>query len=117
DATLKSILGFEETEIPDRVDDWKARAHPDDAAVMTRALASISDDTDMYEAEHRMVHKDGSLRWFLSRGSVMRRKDGTPYRMIGTSLDITERKRSAELFRLALDTVTAGTLTSGTSGR
>jgi PAS domain S-box-containing protein len=117
DATLKSILGFEETEIPDRVDDWKARAHPDDAAVMTRALASISDDTDMYEAEHRMVHKDGSLRWFLSRGSVMRRKDGTPYRMIGTSLDITERKRSAELFRLALETVTTGMLMIDRTGR
>ena len=30
--------------------------------------------TDVYEIEHRMLHKDGSVRWFLSRGSVMQRR-------------------------------------------
>ena len=111
DATIKALLGFTEAEISNRVEDWSARIHPDDAkAVMTQARASIPGDTDVLEAEHRMVHKDGSLRWFLSHGSVVRGADGTPYRTVGTSVDITERKRSADQFRLALEAATTGML-------
>ncbi|MGH9146429.1 MAG: sensor histidine kinase, partial [Vicinamibacterales bacterium] len=46
-----------------------------------------------YEVEHRMLHRDGSVRWFLARGSVVR-QDGRPVRIIGTDTDITERKKS-----------------------
>ena len=46
-----------------------------------------------------MTHKDGSVRWFLSRGSLLRRADGTPHRMVGTKVDITERKRAEEAMR------------------
>jgi two-component system sensor histidine kinase UhpB len=43
-----------------------------------------------------MLHKNGNLRWFRTRGSVMRRVDGTPYRLVGTCSDITERRRAQE---------------------
>ena len=46
-----------------------------------------------------MIHTDGSVRWFLSRGSLVRRADGTPHRMVGTKVDITERKRAEEAIR------------------
>jgi two-component system sensor histidine kinase UhpB len=46
--------------------------------------------------EHRMVHRDGSVRWFLARGVVSERRQGRPVRMTGTDTDITERKRTAE---------------------
>jgi PAS domain S-box-containing protein len=118
DATIKAILGFEDTDIPNRLEDWRARSHPDDAkAVMTKAPACIPPATDMLEAEHRMLHKDGTLRWFLSHGSVMRRADGKPYRIVGTSVDITERKRSADQFRLALEAATTGMLMINRQGR
>ena len=55
--------------------------------------------TDEYDAEHRMVHKDGSVRWFLSRGSLVRHGNGTPHRFVGTKVDITERKRAEEAIR------------------
>ena len=116
DATLKAILGFEDGQLPNRVEDWRERLHPDDAEVMTQSHSSIPGDTDVYETEHRMLHKDGSLRWFLSHGSVMRRADGTPYRMVGTSVDITERKRSADQFRLALEATTTGMLMVSRTG-
>ena len=51
---------------------------------MTEAQACIDGAIDGYEVAHRMVHKDGSVRWFLSRGSLVRRADGTPHRMVGT---------------------------------
>jgi two-component system sensor histidine kinase UhpB len=52
----------------------------------------LNGEADTYEVEHRMLHKDGSVRWFLSRGSVVKRADGTPGSLIGTDVDVTERK-------------------------
>jgi PAS domain-containing protein len=40
--------------------------------------------------EHRMVQKDGTIRWFLSRGVAVRDDQDKPYRLIGCSVDITE---------------------------
>jgi PAS domain S-box-containing protein len=93
DPTLKSILGFEDAEITTRADDWGSRVHPLDVAMVTaQAQACIDGRIDEYEVEHRMIHKDGSARWFLSRGSLVRRADGTPHHMVGTKVDITGRK-------------------------
>ena len=100
DPTLKAILGFEDAEISNRAEDWGSRVHPlDMAAVTARAQACIDGSVDEYEVEHRMIHKDGSVRWFLSRGSLVRRADGTPHRMVGTKVDITERKLAGDAIR------------------
>src|SRR5258708_36263324 len=42
---------------------------------------------------------DGSTRWHLARGTVLRDAAGTPVRFIGTSADITDLKRSEEALR------------------
>jgi two-component system sensor histidine kinase UhpB len=55
--------------------------------------------TDTYEIEHRMLHKNGSVRWMLSRGSALRSADGTLRRLVGTKVDITERKLAEEATR------------------
>ena len=100
DPRLKSLLGFEDDEIANRPEDWGSRVHPLDAPEATaRVKACIDGETDVYEVEHRMVHKDGSARWFLSRGSAIRRADGTLQRMVGTKVDITDRKRAEEAIR------------------
>ena len=100
DPTLKSLLGFEDAEITTRPDDWGSRVHPEDLpAAAARVKACIDGATDVYEVEHRMLHKDGSSRWFLSRGSAMRGVDGTLHRLVGTKVDITERKRAEEGIR------------------
>ncbi len=76
--------------------------HPDDrAAVLATAQAHIAGETHLYEVEHRMVHRDGSIRWFLARGSVTRDAQGVAVRMAGTDTDITERKRGEVALRRA----------------
>jgi signal transduction histidine kinase len=67
--------------------------------VTAEAQACIDGSVDEYEVEHRMIHKDGSVRWFLSRGSLVRRADGTPHHIVGTKVDITERKIAETLAR------------------
>jgi PAS domain S-box-containing protein len=99
DPGLKSILGYEDDEIRNHIDDWGARVHPDDRdAVMQAVDDYLAGKTNGYEIEHRMLHKDGSERWFLARGCAFRDESGRPYRMVGTDTDITERRRvEAEL--------------------
>ena len=46
-----------------------------------------------------MLHKDGSVRWMLSRGSALRAADGTLRRLVGTKVDITERKLAEDAIR------------------
>ena len=100
DPVLKQILGYEDREIRNHIDDWGRLVHPDDgAAVFASAQAHIAGETPLYEIEHRMVHRDGSIRWFLARGSVTRDAAGVAVGMAGTDTDITERKRGEEALR------------------
>ncbi len=84
DARLKSILGFEDREISNRPDDWGSRVHPQDVPAAAAAIQACVDRvSDTYEVEHRMLHKDGSVKWLLSRGSAIRAADGRMLRMVG----------------------------------
>ena len=100
DPVLKALLGFDEQEISTRPDDWGSRVHPEDLPVAAAGIKNCTDGiTDTYEIEHRMVHKDGRVKWMLSRGSAMRAADGRLRRLVGTKVDITERKRAEEAIR------------------
>jgi PAS domain S-box-containing protein len=93
DPILKALLGFEESEIPDEIGAWASHVHPDDLErVMVAARDHLDGKTPHYEIEHRKAHKQGSIRWFLARGTALRDTHGKPYRMVGTDSDITERK-------------------------
>jgi two-component system sensor kinase FixL len=56
-----------------------------------------------YESEYRVVLPDGQLRWIAGRGHVESNSDGQPVRMLGASLDITNRKLAEEQFRLVVE--------------
>jgi PAS domain S-box-containing protein len=100
DTRLKAILGFDDEEISTRPDDWGSRVHPQDVAAATGLVQACIDGTsDVYEIEHRMLHKDGRVKWMLSRGSAMRGADGALQRLVGTKVDITERKLAEEAVR------------------
>lgn len=96
---LKALLGYEDHEIPNHLDEWVKHVHPHDKEqVMAAANACLEGLTPHYELEHRMFHKNGSVRWISVRGKVIRDEHGKPLRMSGTDTDITERKRlEAEL--------------------
>jgi len=71
DPELKRLLGYEDHEIQNNINDWGSKVHPDDAdLVMAEATKHLEGVTARYEVEHRMLHKDGSIRWFLARGTV-----------------------------------------------
>lgn len=89
----KSQLGYADDEITNRFDEWESRIHPDDLSgalqrVQTYHAAPIGD----YLSEFRMRHRDGNYRWILARAQVLLDAAGKPYRMLGSHIDITERK-------------------------
>lgn len=91
----KEMFGFTESEINTNMESWKNRIHPDDAESMNNAVNDyLSGKTEKYTHEHRVICKDKSIKWVLSRGmTVERDKNGHPIRMVGTHADITERKQ------------------------
>src|SRR5439155_4473047 len=74
--------------------------HPDDQQrVMSELEELFGGDGVDYESKYRVRSKDGSTRWHLARGTVLRNSNGKPVRFIGTSTDITELKRAEEALR------------------
>jgi diguanylate cyclase (GGDEF)-like protein/PAS domain S-box-containing protein len=95
---LKSLYGYAEDAGEADLSEWTARIHPDDKPrVMARMRAYLEGLTPNYSNEYRGQNKDGSWRWVYSRGAIIgRTEDGKPFRIIGTLVDITDRK-DAEL--------------------
>jgi len=95
----KEIYGFTEDEVADRSDALDGRTHLDDVAQMQRDReAHFKGETATYTNEHRILCKDGTWKWVLTRGMVISRDaQGTPLRMIGTHTDISDRKNAEAL--------------------
>ncbi|GCE08787.1 PAS domain S-box protein [Dictyobacter aurantiacus] len=70
--------------------------HPDDRALVTALLQQALQQKSMFQADFRMLHADGSVRWLAARGHAFYDNEGHPVRMIGVDLDITERKQSEQ---------------------
>ncbi|MDP2224333.1 EAL domain-containing protein [Nitrosomonas sp.] len=95
----KSMLGYGENELDNNLNTWANLVHPDDK---NRVLEKVQDylvgEADSFEVEMRMHHKEGHEVYVLSRAFlVIRESDGKPARLVGTHVDITERKL-AEVF-------------------
>ncbi len=95
------MLGYEIEEIQNQAGSWKTLTHPDDVEKINRNVeAHWEGRTPEYETEHRLRSKSGEWIWVLSRGKVVQRnEDGKPLRMVGTHLDITERKKAADAIK------------------
>ena len=77
----------------DRLDHWLDRIHPEDREPFRRELQAFLDGTDEhFEREHRLLHADGSYRWMLARGAVVRAPVIGAIRVVGSLTDVTERR-------------------------
>jgi PAS domain S-box-containing protein len=74
---------------------WAARVHPDDLPEAERRIeAALADGS--FEAEWRGGGPDGTIRWLAARGWVLKDEAGTPLRLVGVNVDITELKTVIE---------------------
>jgi diguanylate cyclase (GGDEF)-like protein/PAS domain S-box-containing protein len=103
-ARWKEIYGYTNNEIEDTASAGRMLVHPDDLTHQIEDTQGyLRGEKNLYVSEFRILCKDGTWKWTLSRGMVISRApDGTPLRMIGTHTDISERKSSEnQLLQLA----------------
>jgi len=93
----KSMLGYGHDEVGHTVDEWSSRVHPDDLGwVMEEVGRHLRGDTELYQTEHRVRHKDGHYLWILDRGRRQVDEKGQAVRMTGFHTDVTERRQAQE---------------------
>jgi diguanylate cyclase (GGDEF)-like protein/PAS domain S-box-containing protein len=94
----KSMLGYQESEIGDKPDEWFNRVHDADRERVNQEIAAHQEGSvPQFESEHRVLHKDGTFRWMLCRGLAVHNGSGKISRMAGWQTDITEGKVSDPL--------------------
>lgn len=94
DPVITSSLGYSDREVEDSAAGWQALMHPADRSrLLADATAYAEGRAAKFELEFRMMHKDGSERWFFTRGAATGNGQHLK-RVIGTTIDITDRKRA-----------------------
>ena len=102
------ILGLGKDYLTHSVDQISALLHDEDRAVVMARIQNCLVGQGIYRSEHRLRYADGHYVWVLDQGDVVERgPDGAPMRMIGSMVDITERKDSEQALdqaRIAAET-------------
>ncbi|HTC34550.1 MAG TPA: PAS domain-containing protein [Bryobacteraceae bacterium] len=93
----KEILGYRDDELPNSPESFFGRIHPDDSVRMAETVDRYNRDPskDRFSDELRLKHRDGTYRWVVSRGRIVRDDNGVPYRIVGAIGDMTDRLESA----------------------
>jgi len=95
DPNIQAILGYRDEEIENKLETWVEYVWEGDREKVIQAVQEhIEGKTPELTCEHRMIHKDGSHRWFLVRGQAIRDSQGKTIALIGTDTEITERKEA-----------------------
>ncbi len=88
-----TMLGYEPNELPMDFESFTKIVHPDDLEMVNNELEGFMEQSVNYSLEFRALAKDGEVHWILARGKVVERdKSGRPVRIVGTHVDITQRK-------------------------
>ncbi|MEE1655270.1 PAS domain S-box protein [Microvirga sp. CF3062] len=100
----KDIFGLPKSE-PATYEFWHSAIHPEDRENVVSSVGSLSDPRSggQIQIEHRVVRPDGEVRWILSRGRMLYEiinGELKPARILGTIIDITERRRNEEVRQL-----------------
>lgn len=103
----KIIHGYEESELDLLKNHWNEAIHPEDLEALQKAVDDhIQNITDEYKSEHRIILKDGSLKWILDFGKIVSYdENNVPKLFIGTSIDITQRKEDEERLKQDLTVI------------
>lgn len=96
---LKRMHGFTDATAPERHTTFMTSVlHPDDVPVVNTGMAALNAEAPV-AVEFRARRTDGEVRLFEARGLLVPGHDGRLTKVLGTSLDITDRRRTVEALR------------------
>ena len=93
---LEVLYGYEPGELNGADIDWIALVHPDDQSRVRETVAVAVRERLPIHVEFRIIRKDGAVAWILADAIVEYRADGSPQRVIGVNIDITDRKQAED---------------------
>jgi PAS domain S-box-containing protein len=96
----KAQLGYAPHEFADSAA-WRDHILEEDRPRFAAAIrASLASDSNRYEIEYRLRHRDGTYRNMLVRAQIQRDADGRAVRFVGANIDVTDfRRAQADLIR------------------
>jgi PAS domain S-box-containing protein len=93
--SLGTLFGYRAGEFESTMAFWMNSIHPDDHnEVMAKVHAFLASREEVWTGEYRFRCADGSYAFVYDRGYVVRNAEGKPLRMVGSMMNITERKRA-----------------------
>ena len=109
-----ALYGVDPSRTDLRAEDWEGRLHPDDHAHTTQAVRdALEGRTPEYRAEFRIIHPERGVRWLMGMGRIDRAADGTPLRLTGINLDVTQRRETEARLQQAQRVQSVGRLAGG----
>lgn len=100
DEIWANLVGYKLEELqPVSIETWNQLVHPDDLELFEETVNRYFEgEIPYYECEVRMKHKKGHWVWILDRGKTVEwDEDGNSVSMMGTHIDITDRKKAEEI--------------------
>ncbi len=98
---VRSTLGLP-AEGAVKFSDYLRTVHPGDRSRIEEALTDAISTGALYQVEYRCVWPDGSVHWINARGQAFASGEGSPFIMLGITLDITERKKAEDHLQLLM---------------
>lgn len=93
----REMLGYAPGDVEASREAWEALVHPEDRAAMVREMQRhLTERTEGYRVEYRLLCQDGQYRWVMARGLAQFDSAGKPIRLVGTHSDINARKVAEE---------------------
>ncbi|HJV05469.1 MAG TPA: PAS domain S-box protein, partial [Actinomycetota bacterium] len=121
---IEDLLGYSPQEWLDDPGLWERRVHPDDRDRVLPALRRHKVSGERFEAEYRLLHRDGGVVWVHDSSVLVRDEEGRPLFSQGFFLDVTDRKEaelateaSRSLLEATLDSTADGILVVDLEGR
>ena len=102
---IESVFGYKQEEVGKTSKWWFDKIHPEDSIRMSIKLYSfIEQKTEKWQDQYRFRCSDGTYKYVLDRGFLLKDENGRAIRMIGAIQDITKQKEEEQRLKL-LETV------------
>jgi len=93
------LYRLEPEEYPVKLDDYFPLVHPDDRERVQAAFSQAIAQKSVYEAEFRVVLKDGTIGWHSTLGQIILDDSGKAIRVVGVVQDVTVRRTAEQALR------------------
>jgi PAS domain S-box-containing protein len=92
---IHRIFGLSLAEFDGRAEELWGMVHPDDAQTVTESYRATLTEGRPFHAEHRIIRRDGSVRWVQQHAAVRKGPAGKPQTILGICQDITDQEQAA----------------------